>query len=278
MRKAFQHHWPEYLMEAAELGCFMISASLFTILLYHPSSPAFHAIPSEFARRSLMGLAMGLTAIAIIYSPWGKQSGAHLNPAVTLTFFRLGKVAPWDAVFYVIAQFTGGVAGVALVAAAGGKLLAHPSVNYVATLPGNGGPGAAFLAEVAISFVLMCVVLIVSNTQRFTRFTGLLAGACVAAFITFEAPISGMSMNPARTFGSAVLPQLWDSLWIYFLAPPLGMMVAAALYLRLKHVVACAKLHHQNQFRCIFCEYHARRKQPVAAEVTRRTVLPVSSR
>jgi aquaporin Z len=278
MREALKNHWPEYVMEAAGLGIFMVSASLFTILLYHPASPALQALPEEFPRRVLMGMAMGLTAIGIIYSPWGKQSGAHLNPAVTLTFFRLGKVAPWDAAFYVIAQFVGGVAGVALVAAAAGHLLAHPSVNYVATLPGTGGPGAAFLGEAAISFVLMCVVLTVSNAPRFARFTGLLAGACVALFITFEAPISGMSMNPARTFGSAVLPQLWDSLWIYFLAPPLGMLAAAALYLRLKHVVACAKLHHQNQFRCIFCEYHARRKQPVAAEVTRRTVLPVSFR
>jgi aquaporin Z len=265
MREALKNHWPEYLMEAAGLGIFMVSASVFTILLYHPGSPALQALPEEFPRRILMGMAMGLTAIGIIYSPWGKQSGAHLNPAVTLTFFRLGKVAPWDTVFYVIAQFVGGVTGVVLVAAAAGHLLAYPSVNYVATLPGPGGPGAAFLGEAAISFILMCVVLIISNARSFARFTGLLSGACVALFITFEAPISGMSMNPARTFGSAVLPQLWDSLWIYFLAPPLGMLVAAALYLRLKHVVGCAKLHHQNQFRCIFCEYHTSQETKTVA-------------
>src|SRR5881396_2123565 len=195
MLNALKKHWPEYLMESAGLGIFMVSASVFTMLLYHPMSPALQVLPEEFPRRVLMGLAMGLTAIGIIYSPWGKQSGAHLNPAVTLTFFRLGKVAPWDAAFYVIAQFAGGVAGVALVAATAGHLLAHPSVNYVATLPGAGGTGAAFLGEVAISFVLMCVVLIVSNTRGFARFTGVPAGACVAVFITFEAPISGMSMN-----------------------------------------------------------------------------------
>src|SRR6266850_1125279 len=252
---ALKKHWPEYLMEAAVLGIFMVSASVFTILLYHPASPALRVLPEEFPRRVLMGLAMGFTAIGIIYSPWGKQSGAHLNPAVTLTFFRLGKVSPWDAVFYVIAQFAGGVAGVVLVAAIVVKLLAHPAVNYVATLPGSGGTSAAFLGEVVIAFILMSVVLVVSNTQKLARFTGLFAGVCVSAFITFEAPISGMSMNPARTFGSAVLPQLWDSLWIYFLAPPLGMLTAAAAYLRLKHAVGCAKLHHQNKLRCIFCDY-----------------------
>src|ERR1043166_3688547 len=273
MRDALKNPRPDSAMEAAGLGIFMVSPSVFTILLYHPGSPAIQALPEEFPRRILMGMAMGLTAIGIIYSPWGKQSGAHLNPAATLTFFRLGKVAPWDAVFYIIAQFVGGVAGVALVAALAGHLLAHPSVNYVATLPGTGGPGAAFLGEVALSFVLMWVVLIVSNTRMFARCTGLLAGVCVALFITFEAPISGMSMNPARTFGSAVLPQLWDSLWIYFLAPPLGMLAAAAMYLRLRDVVACAKLHHQNNRRCIFCEYHSvRAPKFLTTEERRRSV------
>ena len=261
MLNALKNHWPEYLMEAAGLGIFMMSASVFTILLYHPASPALEVLPDEFPRRVLMGLAMGLTAIGIIYSPWGKQSGAHLNPAVTLTFFRLGKVAPWDAAFYVIAQFVGGVAGVAIVATFSNRLLAHPSVNYVATLPGPGGPNAAFLGEAIISFILMTVVLAASNTQKLARFTGLFAGACVAAFITFEAPISGMSMNPARTFGSAVLPQLWDSLWIYFVAPPLGMLFAAFVYHALKRRVGCAKLHHQNDKRCIFCEHQTARKR-----------------
>jgi len=263
-------------MEAAGLGIFMVSASVFTILLYHPSSPALQVLPEEFPRRVLIGLAMGLTAVGIIYSPWGKQSGAHLNPAVTLTFFRLGKVAPWDAAFYVIAQFAGGVAGVALVAAAAGKLLAHPSVNYVATLPGSSRPGAAFFGEVVIAFILMSVVLVVSNTQKLARFTGLFAGACVAAFITFEAPISGMSMNPARTFGSAVFPQLWDSLWIYFLAPPLGMFAASAVYLRVMRVVGCAKLHHQNKLRCIFCEYQATRRKQIQLHKPREMSLPLA--
>jgi len=104
MLSALKKHWPEYLMEAAGLGIFMVSASVLTILLYHPASPALKILPEEFPRRVFTGLAMGLTAIGIIYSPWGKQSGAHLNPAVTLTFFRLGKVAPWDAAFYLIAR------------------------------------------------------------------------------------------------------------------------------------------------------------------------------
>ena len=80
-------------------------------------------------------------------------------------------------------------------------------------------------------------------------------------FIIFESPLSGMSMNPARTFGSAFLPGLWNALWIYLLAPPLGMLVAAELYLFFKGRVFCAKYHHQNDYRCIFCEYHSRKLQ-----------------
>src|SRR6516225_3590311 len=131
-------------MEAAELAIFMVSATAFTILLYHPSSPVVRAIPSEFARRMLIGLAMALTLVALVYSPWGKRSGAHMNPAFTLTFWRLGKVAPWDAIFYSLAQFIGGLGGILLLTAVASSVLSHPSVNYVATVPGPGGAWVAF--------------------------------------------------------------------------------------------------------------------------------------
>jgi hypothetical protein len=78
-----------------------------------------------------------------------------------------------------------------------------------------------------------------------------------------------MSMNPARTLGSAFLPHLWQSLWIYFTAPPLGMLVAAEVYVLLKCRVACAKYHHQRQFRCIFCEYQAARKMNTQVNLDR---------
>ncbi|MGH8672070.1 MAG: MIP/aquaporin family protein [Burkholderiales bacterium] len=248
-------HWPEYAMEAVGLALFMISACLFVALLEYPPSPVHQAIADPDARRLLIGIAMGATAVAIIYSPWGKQSGAHLNPAVTLAFFRLGKIKPRDTVFYVASQFAGGVAGVVLAGLLLGPVIADPSVNYVVTLPGEHGVAAAFLAEVVISFGLMMMVLIVSNTQRIARFTGLFAGLLVAAYIMLEAPLSGMSMNPARTFGSALPAYSWTALWVYFTAPPLGMLFAAELYARFKgkSAVKCCKLHHQNDKRCIFC-------------------------
>jgi aquaporin Z len=259
MIDAIENHWPEYLIEGMGLCFFMVSACVFATVLFHPTSRLSHLVAGTIWQRLLMGAAMGLTAIAIIYSPWGKRSGAHTNPATTLTFFRLGKIEPWDAFFYVLAQFAGGSIGVFISRLMLGMLVADPSVNYVATVPGSSGQAVAFLAEVTISFILMSVVLTVSNTPRIDRWTGLFAGVLVMIYITLESPISGMSMNPARTFGSAISGGVWTGLWIYFTAPPLGMLLAAEAYMHFRGSraeVACAKLHHRNNQRCIFrCEY-----------------------
>jgi aquaporin Z len=256
-----RHHWPEYLIEGAGLGMFMLSACLFATLLEHPSSPIRQTVMNAMLRRIPMGLAMALTAVAIIYSRWGQRSGAHLNPALTLTFWRLGKVKAWDAIFYVAAQFVGGITGVAVAAAALRLRLAHPAVNYAATVPGAGGVGVAFGAEFLMTFALMTVILTVTNRPGLNRFTGLFAGALVASYIILEAPLSGMSLNPARTVGSAVYAHVWTALWVYFAAPLLGMLAAAQLYVATRGLPAilCAKLHHENQQRCIFrCNYGVR--------------------
>jgi len=177
MSDALKKHWPEYLMEATELGLFMFSACAFTVLLFHPSSPIARTIHDGALRRLLTGTAMGATAIAIIFSPLGQRSGAHFNPSVTWTFFRLGKIEAWDAAFYTLFQFAGGIAGVMLASLTLGRLIAHQSVNYAVTLPGPDGPIAALFAEIVISFILMSVALTVSNTKRLARWTGIFAGA-----------------------------------------------------------------------------------------------------
>ena len=258
MALSFRAHWPEYLMESAELALFMISACIVTAILEHPASPLRQVLPNDFTRRFITGLAMGITLLSLVHSNWGKRSGAHMNPAITLMFFRLGKIDGSDAAFYTLFQFIGGVAGVFISVLLVGSGLAHPSVNFAATQPGMSGTFIAFVAELLISFVLAITVLVVSNRSRIARFTPYFAASLVVAYITFEAPFSGMSMNPARTFGSAFPAHMFQALWIYFTAPPLAMLLAAELYVRAgsARTVYCAKLHHANSQRCIFrCRY-----------------------
>src|SRR6266446_4123250 len=129
-RMPFAAHWPEYAIEGSCLGLFMISACGFGVLLFHPNSPAVRLIQNPIQLRVLMGLAMGTTAVALIYSRFGKRSGAHMNPAITGV----------------------GIASIVL-----GGWLSHPAVDYLVTLPGAYGPWWAFAAEAGITFVLMSV-------------------------------------------------------------------------------------------------------------------------
>jgi len=242
-------------MEAAELAIYLFMACAVATLLQDPDSPVQHFVMGGIERRALMGIAMGATLTAIILSPWGKQSGGHFNPAVTFTYYRLGKVEFWDFWFYLAAQFLGAIGGVWVA----GLLLRGAAVDdaarYAVTVPGMWGSAVAFLAEVGISFFLMLVVLVITNRANLARYTAYFVGLLIAAYITFESPLSGMSSNPARTLGPAVHAGQWHALWIYFVAPSLGMLVAAELFLWARNGVEpyCAKLHHDNNKRCIFC-------------------------
>jgi aquaporin Z len=230
----------------------MVSACFFGVFLFHPISPLVSL--DDSVRNILMGVAMGATAIAIIKSPWGQRSGAHFNPAVTLTFLRLGKIEPLDAVYYILFQFLGGFVGVLISWIILGDLLSNSAVNFVITVPGPAGPVSAFIAEIVISFLMMSMILFSGNHVRFARFTPIFAGILVALFITFESQISGMSMNPARTFASSVVSGNWTGWWIYFAGPPLAMFSAAEFFVSTRGLkrVLCAKLDHFGRARCIF--------------------------
>jgi aquaporin Z len=127
-------------------------------------------------------------------------------------------------------------------------------------VPGPQGIAAALIAEIAIAFGLMTVILLATNTPKLMRLTGVFAGCLVALYITFEAPVSGMSMNPARTLASALPGGLFDALWIYFVGPAAGMLLAVETYRLIRRTpeVICAKLNHHTHRRCIFrCGYAA---------------------
>ena len=270
MLQSLKNHWPEYLIEAFGLGLFMFVACTSAAFLWNPSSPIEHLVADRpYLQRLLMGVAMGVTAISFVYSPWGQRSGAHINPCLTLTFLRLGKIKPWDAFFYAVFQFAGAIVSVALAGALLGHLLSDQPVDFAVTVPGKDGVWIAFLSEMLISAGVMGTVLFATNHHKFMPFTGVMIGCLLILYITFEAPFSGMSMNPARTVGSAVSAHVWTDWWIYFLGPGCGMLLAAEIYLwtKGKDAVHCAKLYHTADLNCIFkCGYRDAMEEKMKAE------------
>jgi aquaporin Z len=264
--RSMRTHWPLYIFEGAELALFMISACVFTVILFDPSIPIQNELPGPVWRRLLMGLSMGITAVLIIHSPMGKRSGAHFNPAITLTYFRLGKVARPDAWLYVLSQFIGGVLGVGLSALLLGRALASPTVMFAETVPGKYGTGAAFAAEAFMAALLMGVVLWTSNRPSLAPLTSYFVGILITFYVLVFAPVSGFSINPARTTASAVFADVWTAIWLYFTAPVLGMLFAAEVYIRSQGEdrILCAKMHPDNRYECPFlCHYPGHRRAGV---------------
>lgn len=245
-------------MEGLELGTLMLAAALAETLLESPGSAVHRAIADPLVRRALFALMLGAVVAGLIYSPWGRRSGAHFNPAVTLTFLRLGKAARWDAFFYLVFQAAGGLGAVLIAAAVLGAPFRRPPVDYVATVPGGWGDGPALAAELVMSYAIMLAILIGTNVKRLSRWTGLLVGGLIALFVLGEAPVSGMSVNPARTFASALPSGQWTGAWIYYVAPSIGMLLAAESWLRLAGPrVRSGKVFHDEHSRCIFrCDCH----------------------
>jgi aquaporin Z len=177
---------------------------------------------------------------------------------MTLAYFRLGKVAPPDALAYVMAQFAGAASGVLLAGMLLGSRLRDVPLAYLVTRPGQMQPGTAFLVELVVCFLLMTLVLWSSNSRKYAAYTGLFAGILIMTCFPVFAGISGASFNPARSFASAFAAWDWRFMWIYVLAPCAGMLLAGEIFLFLRgaDAVTCAKLCHDSRYRCIFrCGY-----------------------
>jgi aquaporin Z len=217
-------------MEGAGLMAFMLGAGILTTLFLYPGSAVHQAVPSNILRHAGIGACMGIVTFGIV-SAIGMKSGAHINPAVTWSFYRQGKISGWDAVFYTIFQLIGAIIAPLLLLTAIGEPFTHEKVNFATTQPGDGvAVATAFAAEFVISFILMLAVLIALNSKRLEKLVPALIAVLIALYIAVVAPISGMSLNPARTFGSALTANQYDGLWLYFVAPMLAMLLATQLY------------------------------------------------
>ena len=169
-------------------------------------------------------LASGLAVAAMIYAT-GHISGAHINPAVTLAFAIVRRISLRDAGVYWVAQMVG-----AVLAASALRLL----LGKVGIMGGHAitvDPAKAVGVEIVLTFLLMFVIMAVATDKRAVgRAAALAIGATVTFDIMVGGPITGGSMNPARTTGPALLAANWEDLWVYWVGPPVGAALAALAY------------------------------------------------
>ena len=195
-------------------------------------------------RHVALGASMAIFVAALVYSPWGKRTGAHINPAVTWAFYRLGRISGWDTLFYTIFQFIGAIVAPPLLLWVLGAPFEHEQIRYGTTQPGPLGEWVAFAAEFVISFVMMLVLLFALGSKRWAKRSGLLLAALIGIYIAVESPLSGMSLNPARSFGAALLAGQWHGIWLYFAAPSLAMLSAAETYRRARPASIASLPHY----------------------------------
>jgi aquaporin Z len=247
---------PVYACELAGTALMIFWGISAVAFMWGAGSPV-PEVPSPAIRRLITGMLFAAGATAVVYSPLGQRSGAHINPAVTLAFWRLGKVRGPDAAGYIAAQFAGAVIGTAAAGFAFGDLVR--SVQYAATVPGEGwGAAGALVAEAIITFLLAFTIFICVNKPKIAPKTGLIAGSLVALLVMIEAPVSGTSLNPARSFGPALFAPVFADQWIYFAGPIAGALVAASAFRgRWGGSTVCAKLYHTAKYPCPFrtCGY-----------------------
>src|SRR5579859_441991 len=251
---AVRTHWREYLMEAAEMAMLMLCICAAGSMLYGRNSAIASLGLSWLTRTALMGAIVAGGTFIIIRSPFGRRSGAHFNPALTMAYFSLGRIHRWDAFSYVMSHFFGGIAGVFFAHQLFGSNLSDFPVRYVVTLPGRNGSIIAFLAEFLTSFALMEVVLLATNHRRLAQYTPVFVALVTIFYYMLSMSLSGYSVNPARSFSSALFAHIWQGIWIYFIAPGFGMLTAAVVYRKVAGMdrVFCAKVFHDFQSDCPF--------------------------
>ncbi len=237
--------WGLYLSEFIGTALLLLFGLSFVILDFGKGSFVTRLIPDAGLRRLITGFLFGSTGAAIAYSKVGKISGAHINPVVTLAFHMRGKLSASNSTGYILAQFAGAIAGCVplLLWGAEGK-----SVGFGSTTPGAGfTPVEAMLGEVITTIGLIVGLFVFLGHKKLKNHTPLLFPFLYAVMVYLEAPLSGTSTNPARSFGPAVVSGIWSGWWIYLVGPLGGMLIGLAILRyswlsRFKEEVA--KIHH----------------------------------
>lgn len=236
--------WQLLMSELIGTGLLIAVGLSAVIFDFGRGSPMIHLLASGGARRALTGFLFGTVGALITFSPVGRLSGAHMNPAVSAAFYLEGKLSALMLAGYVTAQLAGATIGAAALLSWGslGK-----SVHYGATVPGPAGSGYALLGETATTFCLIAGLFTILSYRSLRKFAPLLFPPLYAVMVYLEGPLSGTSTNPARSLGPAIISGDWHGFWVYLVGPAAGMIAAISMRklpsLR-KLEVEVAKVHH----------------------------------
>lgn len=249
-----QLHWPEYGAELVGTALLVFVGLSAVVFDFGRGLPMSSWIPDHSTRLLITGLIFAGSGSLVAISPFGKLSGAHINPSVSLAFWAQGKMHIHDLFGYMLAQFLGATIGETLLVLLWRSYGA--SVNNGMTLPRAGYPlWLVFLAEAMLTFLLVLLIFVFVSSHRLMHWTPLMTWLLVATMVWQEAPISGTSLNPARSFGPALLSWNWTDQWLYYIAPPLGALIAVGVYRLLatgERDVLTGKLFHVPHYRSVF--------------------------
>jgi aquaporin Z len=244
-------HWREWSAELAGTALLLIGGLSAVTLDFGAHSPVAPLLPSHSMRLLLTGALFAGTGALIAVSPLGRISGAHLNPAVSLAFWLSRKMHDHDVAAYILAQCIGGLLGAGVVRFVWSD---SASVGFGVTRPGPGIlPIGAAVIEAVMTAILVLTILLFVSRMRTARWTPLAVWVVVTMLVWQGAPLTGTSLNPARSLGPALVAMNVQNLWVYLVGPPIGAMTAALLVMtRTQLRPVTAKLFHDPAYRSIF--------------------------
>ena len=234
--------WRLFFSELIGTALLVLVGLSLVIVMFGAGSPIVRALPHEELRRLITGFLFGTTGALIAISPVGKESGAHINPVVTLGFRLMGKLDSLTTIGYIVAQSIGAVVGSLplLLWGAMGK-----SMDFGATLPGSGYTlSTVLLGEVITTFTMVALLCVFLGFRTIRPFTPAIFPPLYAIMVWAESPISGTSTNPARSLGPAIVSGQWDGWWIYWVGPLIGAFAATLACSFLAKRITVAKLYH----------------------------------